>query len=143
MIGANLVGLFNSATWSIRQTKEPLFVLGRYSPAEITPTAQEAVTIDLVGYRIVNAGPYQVAGATKLINLLTEEDFTVTVLDRQTGEAIFTAQGCRVQGWSSGTVQRGVSDIRLSVIGLIGWDESSNPNGDNESSNASSLTDGA
>jgi hypothetical protein len=139
-----LVGLFANCNWSIRQDKTPIFILGRYSPAEITPTTQEAVTLDLTGYRVVNAGPYKVANATLLKNLLTEEDFSVAVLDRQTGETIFQASGCRVTGWSSGVASRGISDLRISIVGLLGEDEyGTAQGGDSESPDASNITDGA
>ena len=144
LINGNLVGLFSNCGWSIRQDKVPVFILGRYSPAEITPTTQEAVTLDLTGYRVVNAGPYKVADATLLKNLLTEEDFSVAVLDRQTGETIFNASGCRVTGWSSGVASRGISDLRISIIGMIGEDEYGiAQGGDAESPDAANLTDGA
>src|SRR5271157_3360989 len=123
LINGSVVGLFSNASWSIRQEKQPAFILGRYNPAEIVPTTQEPVQLTLTGYRVVNAGPYQVADATLLKNLLLEQDFAVSVLDRQTGETIFTAVGCRVQGWSSGAAARGISDIRIEIIGIRGEDE--------------------
>jgi hypothetical protein len=143
LINGNLVGLFNNCTWQQRQGKEPAFILGRFNPAEITPTTQEAVSITLTGYRVVDAGPYKVANATLLKNLLTEEDFTVDVLDRQTGKVIFRAVGCRVQGWSSGVAARGVSDIRVDIIGIKGEDEFGiSTGGDDDTNTASNLDDG-
>lgn len=141
-INGNAVGLFANCNWSIRQGKDPQYILGRYNPAEITPTSQEPVSLQLTGYRVVESGPYKVANATQLKGLLEEEDFSVVVKDRQGNIGIFTAQGCRVQGWSSGVSARGVSDVRVDVIGLVGWDESS-PDGDDDTETASNLTDGA
>ena len=144
LINGKPVGLFANCTWSIRQDKTPQFILGRYNPAEITPTAQEAVSMSLTGYRVVDAGPYAVANATLLKNLLNEEDFNIAVLDRQTGQTIFNASGCRVTGWSSGVASRGVSDIRIEVLGLIGEDEYGlAQGGDAETSTASNLDDGS
>lgn len=143
LINGNLVGLFSNCSWSLRQDKVPQFILGRYNPAEITPTSQEAVNITLTGYRVVNAGPYVVADATLLKNLLNEEDFTVVILDRQTNEAIFTATGCRVTGWSSGVAAKGVSDLRIEVIGLLGEDEYGAAQGGDSDPTASNLDDGA
>jgi hypothetical protein len=154
-INGKTVGIFSNCTWSIRQGKEAVYILGRYNPGEITPTSQEPVAMDLTGYRIINAGPYVIGVApnggtttqtfaTKLQDLMTEEDVTITVQDRQTGTVFFTAQGCRVQGWSSGVAQRGISDIRFTVLGTIGFDESS-PNGDDDTGGAigaPKLTDG-
>lgn len=143
LINGQLVGLFSQCTWSIRQGKDPAFILGRYNPAEITPTTQEAVQLSLSGYRVVDAGPYKVANATLLKNLLNEEDFSIAILDRQTNKTIFTAVGCRVQGWSSGVAARGVSDIRIDVTGIRGEDEfGTAQGGDDEGGSASNLDDG-
>lgn len=143
-INGKTVGLFSNCSWSIRQGKEPAFILGRYNPAEITPTSQEPVRMSLTGYRVVDAGPYAVASATLLKNLLTEEDFSIAIFDRQTNKFIFTADGCRVEGWSSGAAARGVSDLRVDVIGLKGEDEFGTASGgDDEATGASSLLDGA
>jgi hypothetical protein len=129
LINGNVVGLFSQCQWSIRQGKEAQFALGRYNPTEITPTTQEAIQLSLTGYRVVNSGPYKVANATLLQNLLNEEDFNVSILDRQTNTSIFAVAGCRVQGWSSGVAARGVSDIRIDIIGLVGDDEFLDPKG--------------
>ena len=129
IVREQVVGLFSNCTWSVQQDKVPNFILGQYGPVEITPTSQEAVSINLRGYRVIDAGPYAV-GATKLADLLTETDFTVQILDRQpddTGKkdkVIFSAVGCRVLGWSSGVAAKGVSDIELRVLGLRAGDES-------------------
>lgn len=143
LVNGQLVGLFSQCTWSIRQGKDPAFILGRYNPAEIVPTTQEPVQISLSGYRVVDAGPYKVANATLLKNLLNEEDFAIAILDRQTNKTIFTAVGCRVQGWSSGVAARGVSDIRIDITGIRGEDEfGTAQGGDDEGGSASNLDDG-
>jgi hypothetical protein len=139
-INGKVVGLFSNASWSIRQEKAPQFILGRYNPAEITPTTQEAVQLTLTGYRVIDAGPYAVAGASHLYQLLTEEDFSVSIEDRQLKKSIFQANGCRVTGWSSGAASRGVSDIRVDIIGTIAWDESVKSD---EDTGAVNLTDGS
>lgn len=143
LIRGKPVGLFANCNWSIRQEKVPAFILGRYNPAEITPTSQEAVQLSLTGYRVVDSGPYKVASATLLKQLLTEEDFDVAIVDRQTGKTIFRATGCRVTGWSSGVASRGVSDIRVDVIGIVGEDEFGIASGGDADPTGSNLDDGA
>ena len=97
----------------------------------------------LNGYRVVDAGPYAVANATLLKNLLNETDFNVDIIDRQSGKTVFSASGCRVTGWSSGVAARGVSDIRIEVVGMLGQDEFGVAQGrDDESATAANLTDG-
>ena len=140
-IAGHPVGLFSQCSWSIKQNKEPAFILGRFHPAEITPTTQEPVTISLSGYRVVDNGPYKAASATLLQNLLNEEDFTVIVTDRQSKKTIFSASGCRVQGWSSGVAARGVSDIRIDIIAMIAEDEFGIKAGGDGEPDASSLSD--
>lgn len=143
LINGNLVGLFTQCSWSIRQDKQPAFILGRHNPAELTPTSQEPVAISLTGYRVVDAGPYKVANATLLKNLLNEEDFTVEIIDRQTGKAIFKAEGCRVTGWSSGVAARSTSDIRIDITAVRAEDEfGASVGGDDEGASASNLDDG-
>lgn len=144
LINGNVVGLFSNCAWSVRQDKVPAYILGRYNPTEITPVTQEAVSITLTGYRVVDAGPYRVANATMLKKLLNEEDFSVAVLDRQTGKVIFQAQGCRVLGWSSGVATRAQSDLRVDILGILGEDEFGvAQGGDSETNTASNLEDGS
>ena len=141
-INGQNVGLFSNCSWSVRQQKVPAFILGRYNPADIIPISQEPVEMRLTGFRVVGAGPYQVAGATHLQDLLQNESyFQVVVVDRRTGAKVFTANECRVQGWNSGVQARGVSDITLDIIGVSGWDESVTDDGD--SNGAANLTDGS
>lgn len=143
IINGKTVGLFSNCSWSIRQGKEPAFILGRYHPGEITPTFQDAVRMNLTGYRVVEAGPYAVASATLLRDLLTENDFSIAVRDRQTGKIIFKADGCRVEGWNSGAAARGVSDLRVDVIGIKGEDEFGTAAGGDDDTTATNLLDGA
>jgi hypothetical protein len=147
IINGQPTGLFSDCSWSIRQTKEPQFILGRYNPAEITQTSQDAVSVSLSGFRFLDkdanglksGSPYKVAGATPLKNLLTEGDFSIQIVDRKTGEAIFTVQGCKVTSWSSGVAARGVSTIRVELIGIKAEDEF---NKNDEDSGAPNIEDG-
>lgn len=140
----NLVGLFSSANWSIMQEKVPAYILGRYNPSEITPTAQEPIRISLTGFRVIGKGPYAVAKATMLKDLIDEGDFTLKVVDRQTNQTVFNAFECRVVGWSSGVAARSVSDVRLEVIGIKGGDEEvENADGFDDRADAANLDSGS
>ena len=72
MIKGKALGLFTSVSWSVRQEKVPAYILGRYSPAEIVPTAQEPVSMTMTGFKIVGKGPYAISAATQLRDLLNE-----------------------------------------------------------------------
>ena len=141
-INSNPAGLFTSVTWSNRQEKIPTHIIGRYNPAEIVPTSQDAIQLSLSGYRVIDSGPYQALHATALRDLLHEEDFSIAIQDRQTGKIIFQVVGCRVQGWSSGVNARAISDIRLDVIGIRADDEYTSQLGD-EDVGASNIDDGS
>lgn len=118
------IGLFNNCSWSIRQEKQPIFILGNYGPTEIVPTTQEAVQVTLTGFRVVGRGPYAIMNASMLRELLNEEDFVVEIVDRRNPQTpILQVKGCRVQGWSSGVAARGISDVRVDIVGLIAVDE--------------------
>lgn len=140
--GKDPIGFFTSATWSIMQEKVPAYILGRYNPAEITPTAQEPIRMTLTGYRLIEGGPYQVMSATMLKDLMDEEDFSIKVVDRRTGKEVFYALQCRVTGWSSGVASRSVSDVRVEVIGIRGGDEYVKDQQGEEDGGAINLTDG-
>lgn len=120
---ARTVGVFSGCNWTVRQEKAPAFILGRFNPAELTPVSQEAISVGLTGFRVVDASPYEIANATSLKGLLNEEDFRLQIVDRRTGKVIFKVEGCRVVSWSSGVQARGVSDVRLEIMGLIAEDE--------------------
>lgn len=130
ILNGKRVGLFANCSWSVRQDKAPAYILGRFNPTEITSTSQEPVQLSLTGYRVVGKGPYTLEVKALKDLLLNDNDFYVEILDRRTGDLIFRAEGCRCAGWSSGVAARGVSDIRLDVIGLVAWDESHAEAGD-------------
>lgn len=138
--GKTPVGLFTNCSWSVRQGKEPLFILGRYNPAEIVSTTQEAVSLTLTGYRVIEEGPYAKLNVKMLKELLHDADgFGIQIVDRQSGKTIFKAEGCKVSGWSSGVASRGISDIRLDVVGLLAYDEKGVANGGDEDPGAADL----
>lgn len=142
-MGENLVGMFSSCNWSVMQEKVPIYILGRFNPAEITPTAQEPIRLSLTGFRQINKGPYAVAKATMLKDLIDEGDFTVKVFDRQTQQDIFTAFECRVVGWRSGVSARAVTDVQIDVIGIKGGDEAvAAADGFDDRADAANLTSG-
>ena len=138
-IGEKQVGMFSSITWSASQEKFSAFILGRFNAAELTPVGQEPIRASLTGYRIMDAGPYAVANATHLADLLNENDFILKIQDRQTGKIIVTITECKVTNWSSGINARSVSDIRIDVMGLRIFDESDPSGNKSDDTNGSVL----
>lgn len=142
-LDGNVVAFFSNCSWSVRQDKAPIFILGAYAPVELTPTSQEAVSVSLSGFRLASkdnssSSPYgKIYKMEKLQNLLRDSDFQVTVQDRQSGAVIMKIDGCKVVSMSSGVAARGVTDLRLEVMGLKAEDESGIQSEDPSSSSGS------
>ena len=124
-IDGKKVGIFNSASWGMQIDMQPIFILGRFSPAEIVPTGQEAVSVTATGFRIYGRSPHVVAGLSTLQDLLTDPGLTsLTIEDRQNGANIMLVEGVRVAGYSTSVNARGVQEITVNFIGTKVSDES-------------------
>lgn len=130
-----VVGLFESCTYGTNIGTEPIHLLGRFGPDEITPTSYEAVTINCSGFRVVDQGVHQLPKMPRLQDLLSLGPVTISIRDRQTGDLIMTAIGCIPNSYSSGVNARATSRIQITYIGLKVTDES----GDQEEAGAVSL----
>ena len=60
------VGIFANCSYGVRYDANPVFILGRFNPAEIALTGQEAIEVQCSGFRVVDNGPYKVASVPKL-----------------------------------------------------------------------------
>jgi hypothetical protein len=139
-VNNQLVGIFETATYNVNIGTEPIHILGRYGPNEITPTSYEAVTLSCSGFRIVGAGPHtgspsannsgvgeaSTAGPAvpMLQDLLNFTSVTLAVVDRQTGVTILTALGCVPTGYSGNHNARATSRVTINYTGLSIADES-------------------
>jgi len=119
-----LVGIYETATYNVNIGTEPIHLLGRYSPDEITPTSYEAVTISCSGFRVVGQGPHVLPKVPKLQDLLNLEAVTLAVVDRQTGETMLTAIGCVPNSYNGNHNARATSRITVNYTGLRLSDES-------------------
>lgn len=123
-VNNQLVGIYETCTYNMNIGSEPIHLLGRFSPAEITPTSYEAVTISCSGFRIVGQGPHVLPGVPKLQDLLALEGVTIAIVDRQTGQAILTAIGCVPNSYNGNHNSRATSRITVNYTGLRISDES-------------------
>lgn len=119
-----LVGVFETCTYTMSIGVEPIHLLGRFSPDEITPTSAEAVTLSCGGFRVIGNGPHALPKAPKIQDLLTLEGVTIAVVDRQTGQAILTTIGCVVTGYNGNHNSRATSRFTINYTGLRLSDES-------------------
>jgi hypothetical protein len=123
-VNNQLVGIYETCTYNMNIGTEPIHLLGRYSPDEITPTSYEAVTLTCGGFRVVGQGPHVLPAVPKLQDLLNLEAVTIAVVDRQSGQSILTAIGCVPNSYNGNHNARATSRVSITYTGLRISDES-------------------
>lgn len=136
-VGGKLVGIFTSCTYGVDLDVSPAFILGRFSPAELTITGQEAINITATGWRVIDNGPYVAAAMPKLQDLLLHDDISLSLWDRATQKLIMTVVGVRPTGWSTGLDNKAQQSVTVRFLGLRLSDESGDQD---ELSDATNLT---
>lgn len=126
------VGIFNNVSYGLQYDAQPVYILGRFSPAEIEYTGQEPVGVTASGWRVVGHGPHVDGKVPSLRELLTHEYLLMTIHDRA-GAAndppIAHITGVRPTGYTTSLSERQLQNMQLSFIGMLVGDES---NGTNE-----------
>ena len=134
-----LVGIFDSCTYAVNIGAEPIHILGRYSPAEITQTSYEAVTVNCSGFRVIGNGGHELPKVPKLQDLLQLETITLAMLDRQEADTakagILTVQNCIPINYSTGANAKASSRIQITYLGTHASDEA----GDQDEGDAVNL----
>ena len=116
---ATVVGIFNSVSWGLNYQTEPVYILGRYTAAEIDYTSQAPVDIRASGWRVIGHGAHKDGGVPELINLLTEPYISLTVLDRATDRPIATMHRVRATSYSTGVNARQLQEVQVSFQGIL------------------------
>ena len=127
-VDGTIVGIFESCTYGANVSVEPIHILGRFGPAEITPTAYEAVAINCSGFRVVGSGVHTLPKFPKLQDLLNLGAVTISIRDRQSGTLIMTAVGCVPTSYNTGVNARATSRVSISYTGLKVTDETLDQN---------------
>ncbi len=122
------VGLFTSVSYSLRYDASPVYILGKFAPAEIDYTAQEMVSISCSGWRVIGSGPHAEAGLPKLEELLTHEYLTMQISDRQTGAVMATFSQVRPVSFSTTVSARQLQEMTVEFVGILVGDETSGKN---------------
>ena len=128
-----LVGVFETCSYSMSYGTEAIHLLGSYAAQEILINSSEAIQITCGAFRLVGQGPHVLPAVPKLSDLLSFESVTLAVVDRQSGETILTAIGCVPNSYSGNHNARASSRVSITYMGLVITDESSQ--GDAESNN--------
>ena len=121
-----LVGIFDSCTYAVNIGAEAIHILGRYSPAEITQTSYEAVTVNCSGFRIIGNGGHVLPKVPKLQDLLELETVTLAMIDRQdkTNTPVMVVQNCIPINYSTGANAKATSRVQITYMGTHAYDES-------------------
>ncbi len=121
-----LVGIFDSCSYAVNIGAEAIHILGRYSPAEITQTSYEAVTVNCSGFRIIGNGGHVLPKVPKLQDLLNLETITLAMLDRQdqSNTPVMIVQNCIPINYSTGANGKATSRIQITYMGTHASDES-------------------
>ena len=119
------VGVFDSCTYAVNVGAEAIHILGRYSPAEITQTSYEAVTVNCSGFRIIGNGGHVLPKMPKLQDLLNLENVTLSMIDRQDkdGDPVMDVKNCIPISYSTGANAKASSRIQVTYMGTHASDE--------------------
>lgn len=122
-----LVAIFDSCSYSVNVSAEPIHILGRFSASEITPVAYEAVSVSCSGFRLIGNGGHVLPKMPKLQDLLNLEGVTLALIDRQdeaNGKPIMVVQNCVPVNYSTGVNAKSSSRIQITYLGTHAYDES-------------------
>ena len=147
-VAGQVVGIFTNVSYGVQYDVSPLYVLGRFSAIQTEYTGMEPVQVTCSGWRVLNKGPYAAMGQSgqrmvpKLQELLTAQDITLSIYDRQDNTTpIMEVTNCKAQGWNTTIQSRTLQEITVNFIGLIFSDEEdSTSGGQAEPAGSSTLT---
>jgi hypothetical protein len=125
---ATLIGVFDNISYSANISTEVIHTLGRYGTQEIVVTAAEAISVDCSGFRVVGNGGFMSTdaqgnetslngGVPTLQELLNLDTITLTMVDRQTGDNIFSVIGCIATRYSGTLNAKATGKISISYLG--------------------------
>lgn len=135
-VEGQIVGVFDSCQYGANVGTEPIHILGRYSPDEISINSYEAVQVACSGFRVVDQGVHVLPAAPKLQDLLLFERVQIEVEDRQTGENIMIVKNCVPSNWGEAQQAKGTTRFNITYIGTVLSDEDGDQD---ESSGATTL----
>lgn len=123
-IGGSVVGVFSRASYSIMYDVAPAFVLGRYAAAELTYVGAEPVSVDAVGFRLIDNGAHVQGKVPKLQDLLNHNSIELEIVDRETSTTILKVIHVRPVGYSSDIAARSQVEMSIRFVGIRAEDES-------------------
>jgi hypothetical protein len=136
-----LIGVFTSVQYSKAYGLHVAHILGRHSPAAMTYTHQEAISISMTGFRVIDAGPYRLGLVPELENLMKHPGVNIQVEDRTNPQnpKIVVRGVLYGTNFSTGVNARSISDVTVTGLMPMMDDETSD---DAEYPGATKIDDG-
>jgi hypothetical protein len=118
----NVIGLFNNVSYGLSYGHHAVYILGRFSPAEIEYTDQSEVAFSASGWRSIGHGPHAEISVPKLQDLLTSDYLVLALVDRQTEASgadgtVAKFNKVRVTGYSTTVSARQLVEITVNFVG--------------------------
>lgn len=136
-----VIGLFNNVSWGLSYEAQEAYILGRYSPADITYTAQNPVNITCSGYRVIEHGPHVDGGLPRLQDLLLFQYIEMSIIDRDREIQGLDGRVAKFHsvvptGYTTTVNARNQQEMSMTFVGILVDDESVD---NSESPGATSL----
>lgn len=133
-VTTDTVGIFTNVSYNAALGAQPIYLLGRFTPAEIEYTHAEPVSLQLQGWRVWNHGPHADGNVPNVKDLLTSEYATLEIHDRLNCKEgvppIAKVEQLRVTGHSVSISSRQLTEMTITAVGIMVTDESNS--GDQE-----------
>lgn len=123
-INGNVVGLFDSCSYNVGLDVSAVYLLGRFSPAELVTVGVEPVGLTMSAFRVVDHGVFKDIAFTRIQDLLDQNYIEITLYDRQSDKRIGTVQSAVPTGQSASVSARQLMTQTVTFQGLMFSDES-------------------
>lgn len=117
-------GIYTQVSFGLNFQVEPAFILGRYSAAALDYTAQDIISINCSGWRVIDHGAHVEGRVPSLKDLLTHDYLTMAIIDRATAKKIGTMRYVRPIGYDTSLAARQLEEMSMRYAGIYLDDES-------------------
>ncbi len=124
VVDGKIIGIFTTCSYGMAYDLATINILGRFGPAELVYTGQEAVNINASGFRVVGHGPFVDGQMPTVQSLLTAGYMEFIILDRQSGLAIARIHSVKATNFSMNVSAKSPMDFSMGFTGMIADDES-------------------
>jgi hypothetical protein len=119
----NYIGIFNSVNYGVALDTQNVYILGRYSPAEIEYVGASPVSVSATGWRAIGKGPHTTSKVPLIQDLISHEYMVLAIVDRKSNQIIATIKNVRPTGYTTSINNRQLEEISVSFTGILVDDE--------------------